>query len=836
MAAIKCIANSGAIDEESCSFKSIINLFAKTISFALLAYSYMKAFIYSLQNRPAFKLAILLIAGSIIGYYFDLPRTISLFILFTALIAAILGLCGKVSLLNLCLILAAIAAGLFRYELATGTMPPDHISYFVDSGETVTLDGTVNAFPQYRGRRLEFEFAVRQIDWQGRLRPVHGNILVRLWRMNLAVNYRDHLHITGKLQMPRGERNPGEFNYQKFLLSHGIFGIMDISKPDAVTILPSEQSISIASVVSFSKAKFYKTLHELYPGQAGALIKALLLGERGEIDPELNQAFSRCGVIHALAISGLHVGFVATIFFVLFSLLRFNHAGKIIAMLISLFCYNLIIGFEPPIVRASVMLGIFLIGRLLQRNCDALNAISMAAIIILLIHPMDLFQASFQLSFAATLAIVFLYRRLKNIFDKIPGFTKLMNYRGGNYLGSLFLVSFAAQLGTLPITVYYFGRFSIIGTLLNLIVIPMVGIIIALGLASSMIGLFSLSIARLYATANMLFLDKLIQLVDAVGKWKFSAVEVGAISIVIVAASYGFLWIILNLDREVYRKALVYVSLGGLLFLVWQPILKDKKWLEVIYFDVGQGDAALICFPSGKKLLIDGGPAQEEFDSGESIIVPYLKRHRINRLDAVVVSHADNDHIGGVASVLQAISVNQVFDNGLLNASAICSTYQEIIKKQGREHQVARAGQVLPGFENCVISFLHPTERWVRCWRDDINNCSVVAKITYGQKSFIFPGDIGHDAEAWLIHYGPLLKADVLKIAHHGSRTSSSAAWLRMVQPEYAVISVGKNNKFKFPAPSILRRLDQFGIKTVRTDVNGAVVFRTDGMSLERVR
>lgn len=796
----------------------------------------MKAFICSLQNRPAFKLAILLIAGSIIGYYFELSRSIFLFILFTALIAAIIGLCGKVSLLNLCLIPAAISAGLLRYELATRTMPPNHISHFVDSGETVTLDGKVNAFPKHRSRRLEFEFAVRHIEWQGAQRPVHGNILVRLWRMDLAVNYRDHLHITGRLQSPRGERNPGEFNYQKFLLSHGIFGIMDISKPDAVMILPSEQSISIASVVSLSKAKFYKMLHELYPGQAGALMKALLLGERGEIDPELNQAFSRCGVIHALAISGLHVGFVATIFFILFSLLRFNHTSKIIAMLFSLFCYNLIIGFEPPIFRASVMLGIFLVGQLLQRTSDVLNVISMAAIIILLIHPLDLFQASFQLSFAATLAIVFLYRQLKNIFDKIPGFTKLMKSRLGNYLGSLFLVSIAAQLGTLPITVYYFGRFSVIGTLLNLIVIPMVGIIIALGIASLVIGLFSLSVARLYATANLLFLDKLIQLVDTVGKWKFAAVEVGAIGLVIVAASYGFLWVILNLDREVYRKVLVYASLGGLLFFVWRPILKDKKWLEVIYFDVGQGDAALICFPNGKKLLIDGGPAQEEFDSGESIIVPYLKRHRIDRLDAVVVTHADNDHIGGVPSVLQAISVNQVFDNGLFSASAICSTYQQIIKKEGKKQHVVRAGEVLPGFENCVISFLHPTERWVHRWRDDINNCSVVTKITYGKKSFIFPGDIGHDAEAWLIHYGPLLKADVLKIAHHGSRTSTSAAWLRKVQPEYAVISVGKNNKFKFPAPSILRRLDQFGIKTVRTDLNGAVIFRTDGMILERVR
>ncbi len=796
----------------------------------------MKPLIFSLKNRPAFKLAMLMIAGLIIGYYFDLSPTVLLLILFTALIAASLGLCGKVWLLNFGLILAAIAGSALRYELATRMMPADHICHFLDREQPVTLVGEVASFPHHKGRRVECEVAAKQIEWQGDLRKVRGKVLLRLWRMELVPVYRDRLLITGKLQSPRGERNPGDFNYQKFLANNGIFGIIDVSKTDAVTILSTNRSWSIFETVSGLKTKFYRLLHELYPGQPGALIKALLLGERGEIDPELNQAFSRCGVIHALAISGLHVGYIAIIFFVLFGLLRLNITGKIIAVLISIFCYDLIIGFEPPIVRASLMLGIFLLGRMLQRDCDALNVISMAAIIILLVRPTDLFQASFQLSFAATLAIVFLYQRLKKFFDKIPVFVKLTRTRIGDYLGSLLLVSMAAQLGTLPITAYYFGRVSVIGFLLNLLVIPMVGMVIALGLASLFAALFSMPLAQLYANANMLFLEKLIQIVDGAGKWKFSAIEIGAISLVFIAIYYGLVWSVSNFGRPIYRKALVYVSLTCVLLLVWQPILRQKDWLEVIYFDIGQGDAALIRFPNGKGLLIDGGPKQEDFDSGEAVIIPYLKRQRINRLEAVIVSHADNDHIGGIPSVLRNVRVNRIFDNGLLSQSAICSTYQTIIDRAGIERQVARAGQSLFGSNSAAVYFLHPCERWVNLWSQDINNCSIVTKVAYGHRSFLFTGDIGHEAERVLLHYGQLLKADVLKVAHHGSRTSSSLAWLRLVQPEFAVISVGKNNKFKFPAPSVLRRFEQFGVKTIRTDFNGAVVFRTDGVRLERVR
>jgi len=651
----------------------------------------------------------------------------------------------------------------------------------------------------------------------------------------LIPDYGDQLQITGKILEARGERNPGEFNFKKFLAANGIYGIINVSKAEKITIRPSDQK-SIPYFIYVIKKKFYQSLNELYQGKAQAIIKALLLGERGEISPELNLAFARCGVIHALAISGLHIGYIGIIFFVLFSLLRFNYRARIVAVLISIFFYDLLIGFEPPIVRASLMMAIFLLGRLFQRPTDILNVISTAAIIILLIKPQELFQASFQLSFAAILAIVYLYGRLKIIFDKLSFFVKFTRSKLGEFIGTLFIVSLAAQLGTLPIAAYYFGRIPLAAFLLNLLVIPLVGIIIALGFATLIFSLVSTPIAALYATTNMLCLDFLIGVIERVGKLQFSAFEISKVGLIFIFVYYFMVWIVLNLDKKLYRKILTYAIITGALIFTWKPIASSQRFMQVIFFDVGQGDAALVTFPDGKNILIDAGPKLEDFDAGEFFILPFLKREGIQRLNTVILSHADNDHIGGMASIFRNIKVDKVYDSGLYQESSICSTYQYLLDSLQIQHEMIQAGNRLEGLKNFGVYVLHPGKVFKDQFKDDINNCSVVVKIVYGSSSFLFPGDIEDLAESVLLKYRELLRADVLKVAHHGSSTSSTMEWLKLVQPQFAVISAGRNNRFNFPDSRVLNRLNQLGIITIRTDLNGAVVFRTDGNKLERMR
>ncbi len=796
----------------------------------------MKSIASFLKIRPAFKLVLLLIAGFTFGYYFDSSPTILFCLVFILFIASIILYCVKVSLLNFSLILAVILAGTLRYELATRVFQQNHISHFLDWNEAVTIQGDVVGFPHRKKNHIEFDLKARMLISQKDSVATCGKILVKLWRSRFLPDYGDRLQIIGKIQEPRGERNPGDFNYKKYLAANGIYGIVNISDSLDLIVIPTKHKKSFAYFIYSVKRKFFHAFNELHHGQAQALIKALLLGERGEISPELNDAFSKCGVIHILAVSGLNVGYIGIIFLVLFGLLRFNYQTKIIAVIISVFFYNLLVGFEPPIVRASLMMTIFLLGRLLQRPTDALNITSAAALIILLINPQELFLASFQLSFGAILAMMYLYQRLKIIFDKRALWSKLTQTKIGEYLGTLFLVTLAAQLGTLPIVIYYFNRISISGFMLNLLVIPLTAIITALGLTTMFFSFVSMSLAQLYANTNSICLEFLIRVVEKSGQFSFSAITIGRIGLAAVLIFYLLLWGLLNLDKKFYRKAVTFSILVFGILLIWQAVFQNRNWMHVIYFDVGQGDAALVTFPDGKKMLIDAGPKFEDFDAGEFFIIPYLKRERINRLNAVILSHADHDHIGGMASIFRDIRVDKVYDTGLFQESSICSTYQVIIDSLKIDHQIAQAGDQISERENWRIYFIHPTKTFVKKFKDDINNCSAVVKIVYGSRSFLFPGDIGADAEQVLLNYGELLKADVLKVAHHGSRTSSTEAWLKWVQPEFAIISIGKNNRFNFPAPTVLKRLEQLGIKTIRTDLNEAVVFRTDGNLLERIR
>lgn len=787
-------------------------------------------------KRPALKLAVLTILGLLIGYYVDVSPVVLFLTLITLSIAAVILVCVNNSWSNYFLIVTFALAGLLNYEMATRIFPSHHIVNFIDSNESVAITGTVVGFPIQKKDHLEIELNVSKIFSSSIEQNTRGKILVKLWLQNFSLDFGEQIQIRGRLIAPRGERNPGDFDYQKFLAAQKIYGAMNVATPEKITILPSAPPKSITYMMYRIKQKFNQAIEQLYQGKARAIIQALLLGERGEIDPELKQAFIDCGVIHALAISGLHVGYIIFIFFALFSLLRFSYEARIIAVLKCLIFYNLLIGFAPPIVRASLMAGIFLLGRLWQRPTDMLNVISAAALIILLVSPLQLFQASFQLSFMAVISIVFLYQRLKFFFDRSSLFRKLSKSNIGNFLGKLFLVTFAAQLGTLPLVAYYFHRISIISFLMNLLVIPLLGVIIALGLLSLFSSLISISLAQFYANSNTIILDSLIRVLEQSSQFKFSAIEISPFGLVSILLYYLLLLIVVNLDKKFCQKALVFSASCIFLFLAWKPIVENEKWMQVIFFDVGQGDAAFVTFPDGKNLLIDAGPAYEKFDAGQAFIIPYLKREKIRQIDTVILTHSDVDHIGGMASIFQKIQVNKIYDNGIYQASPGCSTYNQIIDRLGISHEKIYAGERLPASNEAGIFILHPNRSFVEKNDLNLNNGSIVLKINYGKISFLFAGDIEVESENLLLAYGELLRANVLKVAHHGSRTSSSGPMLQRIQPQYAVISVGKNNQFNLPDPDVMKRFQALGIETIRTDRNGAAIFRTDGVRLERIR
>lgn len=789
-----------------------------------------------LNTSPAFKVVFFFITGILFARFVQFNPVVTFIIFVAFFIAATFLICGNISHVNFFLISAIFLAGVLIYHLKANTFPGNHIIHFNDLNERNRIMGRVIGFPDFKPDRVEVKLAVEKLVVDTSEINVCGNILLKIKDPGYFPYYGDRLSFEGKIVEPNGERNPGDFNYREYLAANDIFGLVYLRDSADIAKLPAQKNWRFQRTVHYVKSKLYFAINNLYDTKTRPLVKGLLLGERGEISYELRNAFAKSGVIHALAISGLHIGYISLIFYVLFSLLRFSYQARIIAVLISIFFYNLLIGFEPPTVRASLMGGLFLLGRLIQKPTNILNIISAAALIILLVNPLELFQVSFQLSFAAVISIIYIYQRLRKFFEKTAIFRTFTKSKFGEYAGSLFLVSLAAQLGTLPIVVYYFHRIPVIALVLNLVVIPLVGVVIALGFATLFFAFISGSIAQLYAHTNTAFLNFLISVIEKAEKIKYGSFEVPSINLAVIFIYYVLLWLILNVEKKTYRKALVYSILILVNVGIFHGALADNKWLEVTFFDVGQGDAALVTFPDGKRMLIDAGPNLQDFDAGQFFLVPYFKRQGIKRIDAIVLSHADNDHIGGMPTVMRSMKVEKIVDTGLFHESRICSVYSHVVDSLNLDYCVAEAGSLIVKSDEYGVFIFHPGDAQRKILNDDINNNSVVLKICYGDVSFLFTGDVEMEAEELLLHYGDLLRADVLKVAHHGSNTSSTLDFLKQVRPEYAVISLGKNNKFNFPSGRVVRRMNQLNIKSLRTDENGAIIFKTDGKRIIRVR
>lgn len=279
------------------------------------------------------------------------------------------------------------------------------------------------------------------------------------------------------------------------------------------------------------------------------------------------------------------------------------------------------------------------------------------------------------------------------------------------------------------------------------------------------------------------------------------------------------------------RKNKIFILfLCALAVLVWiKTLSREEPLLKVTFLDIGQGDACLIEFPGGGNMLIDGGEGGK-YNKGKSI-VSYLRRRGINRIDILLLTHPHDDHVGGLLSILKSFSVSLVLDGGKIHTSYTYEKFLKLIETKKIPYRIIKSGDKIDGIPKIKILILHPSPLPLEETGLDMNNNSVVLKITYGEIGLLFTGDIEKEAEAELLRYGPLLQNTLIKVPHHGSLTSSSSVFLDAVNPQIAVISVGKNNPFRHPSPKIINRYRKKDIKVYRTDTQGAITFSTDGKS-----
>ncbi|MFA6413764.1 MAG: ComEC/Rec2 family competence protein, partial [Syntrophales bacterium] len=505
---------------------------------------------------------------------------------------------------------------------------------------------------------------------------------------------------------------------------------------------------------------------------------------------------------------------------------------------------------------------------------DLYNTLAMAALIILLVYPPALFDVSFQLSFAAVLAILLITPRLTAFIPKpelVPGtpYTLPVLCRKGVYSFALFIiVSLSAMLGTMPLIAFYFNRISVISLLANIIIVPILGI---LAIPVSMATIFFLPFSSLLSAFFLDIAGTLVMISLALNNFfaslPWAAFYLTTPSLLELLFFYVFLYSLLEVlahlfgdngsghdpDEEPDNASLLirlrscpiwiyYTLTASVLFFCLDAVYlhqknNDRDEFSATAIDVGQGSSILICFPGDQTMLIDGGGfINSTFDVGKYIVAPYLWHERLNRIDIVVLTHPHPDHLNGLPFILENFPVREVWINGEISGSEEYLRFQDIIKNKGLIQRPMSAGNSPVVIGGVRIEFLNPPGPVRRMEEEatftQTNDGSLVMRMTYGEVSFLFPGDISLTTEDRLTSESNELRSQLLFVPHHGGRTSSSEAFLQRIRPHTAIISVGADHLFRLPHPDVLKRLKERGVITYRTDLHGAITASTDGLEL----
>ena len=637
----------------------------------------------------------------------------------------------------------------------------------------------------------------------------------------------DTLNAMMTVFQPRGKRNPNEFDYRGFLAANGVYREAFIQDPESV-VLRGSQQIHLSKLLFALKQNINSYLHEYLTPKTAGIISALLLGERGEVDEETRANFANTGVIHVLAVSGLHVGYVTLILMTLVGLVRLPHNFQIILVAIGLGFYVMLTGGAASVMRASIMASLILIATILERKSDIFNILATAAFIILLIDPSQVFGIGFQLSFSAVLSIVLLFPVFKSYVPEIgmknhPILKKLILN-----VTDLFLVSLAAQLGTLAITIYYFHKIPIISLLANLLVVPLIGLIVATGMCILLLGSFIPLFANCWAAFLETIISFMLSFVAYCAGFDWAYLSTRWIDGFEVLLLLGAIFSMAGLKPKRLMKVWIILLLIWIELSVWKGLLSPKN-LEVTMLDVGQGDAVVVHKPQGRTMVIDAGLKFGGKDMGKDVIIPYLQQRNWNAIDLLVLTHPHNDHIGGAQYLLENLPVKRVLMQDVDYDSYTYTSLLALLDSLRIPIQSAFTGRVDSSMAPAYLRVTGPKLFDDSSQPPNINDVSIVFQLFYGETSMLFTGDAEHHVEEDQLHLGHLLHSDILKAPHHGSKTSSSVAYLDLVRPSIGLMSMGTGNKFKHPAPITLQHYEQRDIGVHRTDLEGAIHYVSDG-------
>ncbi len=704
---------------------------------------------------------------------------------------------------------------------------PDELLLRHFDPETMVFYGKVQSDRATRSGNRMMTVTVDSVSLDGLLtwkRPFDAEMLVRSDTLRGIAGSR--LHFRGDLQPPPRPRNPNQFDYAAFLARRGIHSQIFVSEilhhdPEGDPSFWVHRQILMRS-----------SIDRLYSETNAGLARAIILGDRSDLDPELRTGFSRAGLAHLMAVSGMHVGFILLPVWFVLPWFRRTPALRLTGLLLGgalLLFYAGVTGFSVSVSRASLMAFFMMLARLFHKPGTSMNILGAAALLLLLRDPLMLFDVGFQLSFLAVIIIL----------TTLPGTRYMLppnhRYRKTGALFQFVMVSVLVQGGLYPLLIHYFNEFSIAGPLSNTIAVPFVQFMFLWTILCLGISFVHPVAAEIANIPGDLILTGLTGYVARVGSHPASWIE-GTLP---GRWLYGAWFFGTALLAGLRMPALRFKMAGGLLIclVMLQSVHLYGKLrtpvLEVTFFDVGQGDAVLLQTPGGNHYLYDVGAWSPGSDSAERTILPELKAMGIRRLDGVILSHPHADHIGGIVSLMHHIPIDTIYQSPVPYDTRLYHRYMSLAVEMGIPVRLLATGDVIDTDRSMPILVLAPSAG-IRA--SDPNNQSVVLMVMYGDSRLLLTGDAEEESEEFLVgQFGPFLRADLLKVGHHASKTSSTAPFLEKVSASRAVASLGLRNRYHHPHTEATQRLWSAGTRTRFTSLEGAVIYRTDGTGFTRV-
>ena len=696
----------------------------------------------------------------------------------------------------------------------------------------VVTDDPVELFEPHEFGRTTCVIDLRHVRMNGRWQALQGRVRATLQDAVDPVTYGDELLVEGEWSRVPSPGNPGQYDWRRALARQRIHGLLRVKPFNGVVMLRRHQGQPWFSAVFRLRDRWEDLIRTIFRPQDEGLLRSLLLGQRVALEERLKDAFVETGTIHLLVISGFNVGLIAALCELLFRVLGIPWRLRLVHSAIALGGYCVLTGLQPPVARATLMAWVVLGSYALDRVISWPNALALAALVILWVNPTQLFDPGFQLSFGAVLSLLIFTPKWSAWLQQVGHWVHPDWLR--RYVALSVSATAAIWVGLSPILAWYFDLVSPISMLANLLLAPLMSVLVILGTSLLTCGTFMEPVMRWGSGMMTWLLHAIVSCVSwchaIPGGYWFIGRPVSAW----LVGYYALLTIsVAGLRRGWTRSRVLICWVAALAVWVWSVVavrVEASRWLCVDVLDVGHGDSILVRTPRGETLLIDAGSQ----DAGRARVVPFLRWAGLSTLDALVLTHSDEDHLGGAIPLLEHIRVKRLLTNGVRDDTMSARLVRRLAAAHHVPEVVLAAGMRIAGDSSVAIEVLHPPPGLVSGVAPKSNDNSIVVRIAKGTVSVLLTGDIEEGGLPVLLGSGQLLPSTVLKVPHHGSRLGSAGeAFFHAVHPAVAVLSVGRLHHL--PAPETLEALSRTGAAQYLTRDDGAIQIRTNGSRLKIV-